>query len=118
MPPIKKLLLVLLRAFTCSGTSAQTTAYEEADAAYACGDFVNALRIFRALAQEGDAIAQFNPGVLLDFGQGTAPDQAQAITWYRRAAAQGHAGRSVRRSVRGASPATEGGPTRAMAPRS
>jgi len=47
---MKKLLLVLLCAFTCIGTSAQTSAYEEADAAYARGDYVNPLRIFRGLA--------------------------------------------------------------------
>ncbi|MCY7305827.1 MAG: sel1 repeat family protein [Rhodoferax sp.] len=87
---MKNLLLLLLCAFACIGTSAQTSPYGEADAANARNDYVNALRIFRALAQEGDAIAQFNLGVMLDFGQGTAPDQAQAITWYRRAAAQGH----------------------------
>ena len=80
------LLLLLLPGVA----RAQTSPFEEADAAYARSDYANALRIFRALAQEGDAIAQFNLGVMLDFGQGAAPDPAQAVSWYRKAAAQGH----------------------------
>ena len=64
--------------------------FEEADAAYARADYANALRLFRALGQQGDSIAQFNLGVMLDFGQGVAADPVQAVNWYRKAAAQGH----------------------------
>ena len=46
----------------------------------------------QALATQGNAIAQFNLGVLHDVGRGVAQDYAQAVTWYRLAAAQGHAG--------------------------
>lgn len=85
LPLLLPLLLLLPGA-----ASAQVSPFEEADAAYARSDYANALRIFRTLAQEGDAIAQFNLGVMLDFGQGSAPDPPQAVSWYRKAAAQGH----------------------------
>ena len=44
------------------------------------------------LAAQGNAVAQFNLGVLHDVGRGVAQDFVQAVTWYRLAAAQGHAG--------------------------
>jgi hypothetical protein len=65
---------------------------EDADAAYARGDHVGALKIYQALAADGLAPAQFNLGVMYDFGQGVAKDPVQAVRWYRAAAAQGHGG--------------------------
>ena len=65
---------------------------EDADAAYARGDHAGALKIYQALAAQGLAPAQFNLGVMHDFGQGVAKDPVQAIRWYRAAAAQGHGG--------------------------
>ena len=46
----------------------------------------------QTLATQGNAIAQFNLGVLHDVGRGVRQDYAQAVKWYRLAAAQGHAG--------------------------
>lgn len=77
-------------AASATPASSADTPQGQADAAYARGDHATALRLFRTLAQAGDPIAQFNMGVMLDFGQGTAPDAAQAAQWYRRAAVQGH----------------------------
>jgi TPR repeat protein len=66
--------------------------YEDADAAYARGDYPSALRIYGELAAQGVAPAQFNLGVMHDFGQGTERDPVAAVRWYREAAAQGHGG--------------------------
>jgi len=66
--------------------------HEDADVAYARGDYAAALQIYRALAAQGLAPAQFNLGVMHDFGQGAERDPAAAVRWYRTAAAQGHAG--------------------------
>ena len=41
------------------------------------------------LAEGGDAMAQFNLGLLHETGRGVAEDLAQAATWYERAALQG-----------------------------
>jgi len=45
----------------------------------------------RALAERGDAGAQFNLGVMYATGEGVAQDNAEAIRWYRLAADQGDA---------------------------
>lgn len=51
------------------------------------------LETLRALADQGHPVAQFNLGVMHDFGQGgLAQDHKLALQWYARAAAQGHAG--------------------------
>jgi TPR repeat protein len=42
-------------------------------------------------AEQGDADAQFNLGVMYDKGQGVAQDYSQAADWYRKAAEQGNA---------------------------
>lgn len=80
------LMLVL-----CSG-AAQAETNEEGATAISKGDYAQASTIFRALANKGDATAQFNLGSMYNNGQGTAKDFQEAIKWYRLAAAQGHAG--------------------------
>jgi hypothetical protein len=51
------------------------------------------LETLRTLAEQGHPVAQFNLGVMHDFGQGGAvQDHKIAFGWYSRAAAQGHAG--------------------------
>ena len=45
----------------------------------------------RALADEGDALAQFNLGVRYANGEGVPQDDVEAVRWYRLAADQGHA---------------------------
>lgn len=46
---------------------------------------------FRGLAQQGDAEAQFILGGCYDWGEGVNKDLQQAVTWYGKAAEQGHA---------------------------
>ena len=40
-------------------------------------------------AEQGDATAQYNLGVMYDNGQGVLQDYKQAVAWYRKAAVQG-----------------------------
>jgi uncharacterized protein len=49
------------------------------------------LKLWRPLAEQGDASAQNNLGVMYDQGQGVPQDYAEAVKWYRKAAEQGHA---------------------------
>ena len=58
-------------------------------AAYDAGDYGEAAHIWRPLAEEGDAMAQFNMGLLHETGRGVSEDPAQAAAWYERAALQG-----------------------------
>ena len=58
-------------------------------AAYNRGDYVAALEEWRPLAEQGNAKAQYNLGVMFDDGEGVPQDDAEAVRWYRRAAEQG-----------------------------
>ncbi len=58
-------------------------------AAYEAGDYGEAAHIWRPLAEGGDAMAQFNLGLLYETGRGVAEDAAEAASWYGRAAGQG-----------------------------
>jgi TPR repeat protein len=64
---------------------------EDGEAAYRAGDFAVAMELFRPLAEDGEAKAQFHLGRMYALGQGVAPDSKEAIGWYRKAAEQGNA---------------------------
>ena len=63
--------------------------FEDAWAAYHAGEYQKAMRLWKPLAEQGNAFAQHGFGTLYGHGQGV-PD-AQAVTWYRKAAEQGYA---------------------------
>ena len=48
------------------------------------------LQFWLKKAEQGDADAQYNLGVLYDNDQGVSPDYNEAAKWYRKAAEQGH----------------------------
>ena len=54
-------------------------------------DYATALSEWRPLAEQGDALAQYNLGVLYRKGRGVPQDDVQARQWYEKAAAQGQA---------------------------
>ncbi|MEW5912716.1 MAG: tetratricopeptide repeat protein [Thermodesulfobacteriota bacterium] len=85
---MKKLILVLLLAL-CLAQPAWA-GMKEANAAYHRGDYATAYREFKPLAAKGDAVAQYNLGVMYYKGQGVPKDYKQAACWYRKAAEQGH----------------------------
>ena len=45
----------------------------------------------RKAAEQGDAVGQYNLGVMYAKGQGVVQDYVQAVQWYRKAADQGYA---------------------------
>lgn len=59
--------------------------------AYQRGDYATALREWQPLAEQGQAAAQYNLGLLYANGQGVRKDDVQARQWYEKAAVQGHA---------------------------
>lgn len=63
------------------------------------GNYALAEKEFRRLANSGDAVAQYNLGLLYDYGQGVPQNDRLAITWYRKAAARGHAKAQFRLAV-------------------
>lgn len=60
--------------------------------AYEREDYATALRLLRPLATLGlNSSAQYNIGLMYAKGQGVVQDYAEAVKWYRLAAAQRHA---------------------------
>ena len=53
-------------------------------------DDASDFRQTRQLAQQGDAEAQFNLGLMYYNGQDVHQDYAEAVKWYRQAADQGY----------------------------
>ncbi len=72
-------------------TSVQAQGLEDGMAALATGDYPKALSILKPLAEEGDAEAQFNLGVMYDDAEDILENDMKAVRWYRKAAEQGHA---------------------------
>jgi TPR repeat protein len=66
--------------------------WEDGMAAYNRGDYVPAIRVFRALAEQGNAKAQGVLGVMYRRGQGVSRNPVRAFLWFSRAAARGDAG--------------------------
>ncbi len=52
-------------------------------------DYATALREWRPLAEQGDAHAQYNLGVMYRKGRGVPQDDVQARQWYKKASVQG-----------------------------
>jgi TPR repeat protein len=63
--------------------------FDEGLAAFNAGNFSLALKEFEPLAEQGDARAQYNLGVMYAKGWGVPQDDIQAAILYRKAAAQG-----------------------------
>jgi len=72
-------------------TVAAADSIEEAEFVYDRGDYTQAARLFRPLAEQGIASAQSNLGMMYAKGQGVQQDYQAALKWYRRAAEQGNA---------------------------
>jgi TPR repeat protein len=74
-----------------SVTGAFAGPWEDGMAAYNRGDYVPAIAVFRALAEQGDAEAQTLLGVMCRRGQGVKRSSARAYLWLSRAASRGNA---------------------------
>ena len=86
-----RLLKLLLVLFVCAAGAAVAGPFEDGVAAYDKGDYATAIRLFRPIAEQGHANAQFNLAQMYRNGQGVTQDYAAAVLWYRKAAEQGHA---------------------------
>jgi hypothetical protein len=64
--------------------------FEDGYDALTSGDYATAMRLWRPLAEQGDAVAQYNLGFIYTNGQGVPQDDVAAASWYRKAAEQGY----------------------------
>ena len=83
---MRRILPAVLLLVASSSVAADFAAGVEA---YERGDYATALREFRPLAEQGDAAAQHNLGVMYGTGRGGSEDDVQACAWLNLAAAQG-----------------------------
>jgi TPR repeat protein len=94
---LRRLLLVGAGtiALSASGLAQVSTDLQktlsQADAAYERADYAEAVRWYRLAADQGDAWAQYNLGLMYANGRGVPQNDAEAIRWYRLAADQGYA---------------------------
>lgn len=65
--------------------------FDDAFSAYSRGDYETAIRLFRPLAEEGNAGAQANLGFMYQDRYGMPQDDKQATAWFRKAADQDNA---------------------------
>jgi TPR repeat protein len=66
--------------------------WEDGMAAYNRGDYAPAIRVFRALAEQGNAKAQNVLGVMFRKGEGVPKNPVRAHMWFSFAAKRGEAG--------------------------
>ncbi len=85
------LIAALCAGFTLGLTAPAWAGFDEAVVAYKRGDYATALREWRPLAEQGNAKAQYNLGIMYDKGRGVPRDYAKALQWWRKAAEQGDA---------------------------
>jgi TPR repeat protein len=91
---MKKLFTTLCLTLTLllgSASMSWSADFQKGLAAADRGDFATALREWKPLAEQGDATAQYNLGVMYDKGQGVPKDYKTAVKWYKLVAEQGYA---------------------------
>ena len=66
--------------------------FQKGVTAYESGDYATVLREWTPLAEQGNAVAQYNLGVMYENGRGVPQDDKTAVKWYRLSAEQGDAG--------------------------
>jgi hypothetical protein len=77
-------------ATVCESPASTEDVGADMQAAYERGYYKMKLILTRPDADQGDAVAQFNLGVMYAQGRGVPQDDAEAVRWYRKAADQGH----------------------------
>jgi TPR repeat protein len=83
-------LLLMVLASAVFSVAARAQSYDDGMRAYDAGDFAKALEIWGPVAENGDAVAQYSLGKLLEIGGAGVPfDLVTAAKWYRRSASQG-----------------------------
>lgn len=86
--------LLQVAALTClllGAHLARAGEWEDGYDAYKRRDYVTAVKLWRIVADRGDAAAQSIMGKMYAFGQGVPQNYPEALKWYRLAAAQGEA---------------------------
>ncbi|WP_312017500.1 tetratricopeptide repeat protein [Bradyrhizobium sp. AUGA SZCCT0431] len=81
---------ILVFALTANGPAAHADSLKEATAAFAKKQYAAAIKLFRPLAEKGNAIAQYKVAVMHRMGLGVPKSEKEARKWSRLAAKQGN----------------------------
>jgi TPR repeat protein len=81
---------ILLLALAANGPAAQADSLKEATTAFAKKQYAAAAKLFRPLAEKGNAIAQYKVAVMHRMGLGVPKSEKEARKWARLAAKQGN----------------------------
>ena len=96
--------LLLALVFVASlGSIAFAQDYQKGMRAFESGSYIEALDEWRPLAEQGNAVAQYNLGYMYDRNLGVLADPkncSEAVRWYRLAANQGYAGAQYQLGVK------------------
>ena len=75
----------------CLSGPALAGAFEDGEAVYERGDIAGAIRLWRPLAEQGNAEAQVRLAEFYFTGFGVAMDRTEGLMWYRKASELGNA---------------------------
>jgi len=90
---MRKLITTLCLSFAVllgSIGSSASADFQKGFTAAQSGDYATALREWTPLAEQGDADAQYNLGLMYENRRGVPQDYKTAVKWYRLAAEQGY----------------------------
>ena len=88
---MKRITLILATVLSLAFTQVTAQDFNKGLEAAQAGDFATALKEWQPLAEQGDALAQGNLGIMYQNGDGVPKDATQAVKWFRLSPEQGHA---------------------------
>ena len=90
MNKLLKQVLWICVCFFALTWPAMADALSDATRVYNTGDYEQAAKLYRPLAEKGNAEAQYVLGMMYRAGRGVERDNKEARKWYQLAAEQGH----------------------------
>jgi TPR repeat protein len=86
---MKKWILFIAAILLLCSSVARADDFDDATDAYEKGNYDQAIELFRLLAEQGNAGAQNNLGVMYRNGEGVTQDYVRARMWFNLAARKG-----------------------------
>ena len=86
--PLNGALAALLLVCAMPAWADNKAQLQQGVTAYEAGNYAQAFRLWQPFAQQGNAEAQYNLGLMYAQGQGVAQDYQQAKIWWQKVLAQ------------------------------
>ena len=85
-----RITVIIATALSLAFTSLAAQDFSKGYDAAQAGDYATAIQEWTPLAEAGNAVTQYNLGVMYENGQGVLQDNVMAHMWYNIASANGH----------------------------